>query len=81
MDTEEHKISNTWTIWFHKIDDKRYLKKTYWYEMSYNGNEELLPQKTENITFAKWFNPDELDTVFENTFASLMHVFYKGIEK
>lgn len=29
MDTEEHKISNTWTIWFHKIDDKRWTIDSY----------------------------------------------------
>ena len=29
MYNEEHKISNNWTIWFHKIDDKRWTLDSY----------------------------------------------------
>ncbi len=56
------------------IDDKRVLKKTFWYKMEYQGNEELKPQTEEEITFAKWFNKSELKTITENTYPSIIDI-------
>jgi len=55
-------------------DDKHYLKKSHWYNMYYEGKEELVPQEEEGITFAKWFYQDEIKTVLENTYPSVIDV-------
>ena len=39
---------------------KRILKQTFWYEMFYNLNEELVPQTEEDIEKALWIKPDAL---------------------
>ena len=65
-------LSSTYHTYF--IDDKRVLKKTFWYKMEYKGNEQLKPQLEEDITFAKWFNKSELRTITENTYPSIIDI-------
>lgn len=50
------------------------LKHTYWYNMIYNGEEELVPQTQEDIIEARWFNKSELSNVLSHTWASLMPI-------
>jgi len=47
------------------------LKHTYWYNMDYNGKEELIPQTQEEIIDARWFIKSDLGTVLNNIWASL----------
>ena len=47
------------------------FKKTFWFEMSYNGAENGVPQKEEGISEVRWFKPSELDEVLKNTYANL----------
>ena len=54
------------------------LKKTYWYRMKSSGKESLIPQTKEEITEAKWMNPDDLNIVKENTFLSIIDVLKAG---
>ena len=65
-------LSSTYHTYF--IDDKRVLKKIFWYKMEYKGNEKLKPQIEEGITFAKWFNKSELRTITENTYPSIIDI-------
>ena len=61
---------------FHKFKSKgkECLKKTYWYIMDYEGDEELVPQLEEDITDAKWMGEEKFNKVFNNTFPSITDV-------
>ena len=52
-------------------DNEKILKRTIWYEMILKGNEEPVPQTSEDITEVKWFEYDNLAEVMKNTYASL----------
>lgn len=47
------------------------LKKTFWYEMSYRGNETTIPQIEEGITKVQWVDRNNLDAVLESTYSNL----------
>ncbi|WP_320110704.1 NUDIX domain-containing protein [Draconibacterium orientale] len=47
------------------------FKETFWFEMEYDGLETPVPQQEEGITEVRWFHPDELDEVLENTYENL----------
>jgi len=59
------------TYW---MKGKFVLKRTYWYEMSYSGLEELVPQTEEDIQEAKWLSQDNLEEFRSNTYASILEV-------
>ncbi len=50
------------------------FKETFWYEMEYSGEEEGFPQAEEGITKVRWFIPDELHEVLENTYGNLKQI-------
>ncbi len=50
------------------------LKKTYWYALDYDGDEELTPQLEEGITKVKWVKRRKLDKIRKNTYASILEV-------
>ena len=52
-------------------DDKKVLKKTHWFEMSYNGDEPLKPQTEEGITEVRWLNESDMKMVLDNTYNSI----------
>lgn len=51
-----------------------YLKKNHWYNMFYDGNEELVPETKEGVEFAKWFEKDDIEAVKENTHPSIIDI-------
>ena len=51
-----------------------YLKKTYWYEMYYEGTEPGVPDSRENITEIKWLAPSELKIITQNTYRSIIDI-------
>ncbi len=53
---------------------KMVLKKTHWYYLSYDGNDELSGQLDEGITEAKWMNLQEMLSIRGNTFGSINEV-------
>jgi ADP-ribose pyrophosphatase YjhB (NUDIX family) len=61
---------------FHKFKSKKRecLKKTYWFIMDYDGDEELIPQLEEDITKAKWMGEEKFNKVKSNTFTSISDV-------
>jgi ADP-ribose pyrophosphatase YjhB (NUDIX family) len=80
--TEECGISKPFIIkqmpsTFHtyETDGKQYLKRTYWFEMIYKGNEELVPKKEEGITEARWINRYEVDKILKKTYSSLIDIW------
>jgi len=64
--------SVTWHIYEHPRKPGNWiLKQTHWFNMTYSGDKELVPQINEDILEAKWFAKSELKLVVENTWASL----------
>ena len=61
----------------YKVLDKDILKKTYWYQMIYNGNQNPTPQIEEEITEVKWIKDDQMFEITDNTFPSIIDVFKK----
>ena len=63
--------------------NKSTLKKTYWYGLSYSGDEELIPQEEEGISKVKWFKNSKLDKVRSNTYESILEVMdmYFGLSE
>lgn len=57
------------------------LKKTYWFEMTYKGNGQAIPQTSEDIEEVKWFKAEELFIPFQNTFPLVKDIFvYLGLK-
>jgi 8-oxo-dGTP pyrophosphatase MutT (NUDIX family) len=55
--------------------DGRALKKTYWFDMEFTGNETPIPQEEEDIEEVRWFKPKELEIPFSNTFDLVKDLF------
>lgn len=56
---------------FHTKPNNFVLKKTFWFEMAYEGNEIPTPQVSENIVEARWMTQTELSDFFSNTYQNL----------
>lgn len=54
--------------------NKDILKKTYWFEMNFTGNETPVPQREEDISIAKWFKKEEFGKITQNTYLSILDV-------
>jgi len=50
------------------------LKESFWYRMTAENGQELIPQTEEDITEIEWVTPDELDSRLANTFPSIIDV-------
>lgn len=48
------------------------LKETKWFLMEYSGTDLPVPEVEEDIEEVAWFNMDELDTIYQNTYTSLI---------
>jgi len=55
----------------YKLDDIVVLKHTHWYLMDYSLEEKPRPQLMEQITEVRWFNENELDIIYKNTYLSI----------
>ncbi len=56
-------------------NNKRILKKTFWFKMKYAGNEVLVPQTEEDITDVEWCNALKLEKSKKETYQSLKAFF------
>lgn len=75
-----HKINEVLPPTFHIYlapgkKDTWIFKKTYWFEMSYDGELTGTPQTEEDILEVKWVALNDLDEVLENTYANLKPIF------
>lgn len=55
------------------------LKSTWWFDMSYAGNDTPVPQEEEDITRVEWIGPESLPGCLETTYPSIREVFEKSI--
>ena len=68
----ENKLCDTYhTYW---ENDRRVLKKTYWFTMKTNYEGRLIPQLEEDITDVKWLKQGDLNVVSENTYRAINDV-------
>jgi 8-oxo-dGTP pyrophosphatase MutT (NUDIX family) len=66
------KLPDTYHIY--RYNDQLVLKRTYWFNMTYDGSEELVPQQEEAIEKAVWVDVNHLEEQLSNTYASLEQV-------
>lgn len=59
----------------YKLGRTEILKKTWWYNMVYKGQAQLIPQTEEEITDIMWINPANVESILNNTYASIRQVF------
>lgn len=66
------KICNTLHIY--PMNSKLILKYTAWYLMQGSSNEQLSPQKEENIEHVMWVKPSEIPALLTNSFETIGEV-------
>jgi 8-oxo-dGTP pyrophosphatase MutT (NUDIX family) len=71
----EYGICKTYHTYIYK--GEVVLKKTYWFKMRYKGNAKLVPQLEEGITDVRWFKDEQVPTIINNTFPSIIDVLEK----
>ncbi|MCW3784960.1 NUDIX domain-containing protein [Marinilabiliaceae bacterium AAT] len=65
------------TYW---LKSKLILKKTFWYEMSFEGDMLPKPQLEEDIQVAEWRSTEKLDSIYQNTYPSILEVLNEVIQ-
>jgi hypothetical protein len=72
----EPSITNFNCITYHTYlyKGKPTIKKTYWYNLNYNGKEKLIPQLEEGITEVKWVSKKEINQIIMNSYPSIKDV-------
>jgi 8-oxo-dGTP pyrophosphatase MutT (NUDIX family) len=71
----ELEIENPLLSTYHAYQmDHLILKRTSWYEMTYTGHKDPVPQKEEDITEIKWVEREELVKYTGNTYGAVMDV-------
>ena len=69
----EKQLFSTYHVY--KYKKKIALKQTYWFYMTTDYAEQLIPQVEENIEEVKWFTSDEIKkTVFANSYFTIIDV-------
>ena len=70
-------IQGEHTLTYHMYHNKgeRVLKRTYWYSMLYQGEQDLKPQVEEAIEQVEWIKKDNLKLKIDETYASLKPLF------
>lgn len=58
----------------YKLDGKRILKKTHWYEMSFIDDTHITPQTLEDITVVKWLNKKDIPWMMRDSYASIVEL-------
>jgi 8-oxo-dGTP pyrophosphatase MutT (NUDIX family) len=65
-------VCKSYHTYFYK--EKHILKRTYWYKMNTNFNQNLVPQTEEDITKVEWQNFSKNDIETLNTYESIKDV-------
>jgi 8-oxo-dGTP pyrophosphatase MutT (NUDIX family) len=67
------KITDTYHTYL--LNGQPVLKKTTWYEMTYDGDEHAaIPQQEEEITEVLWLIPEDVTMILGNTYLSIIDV-------
>jgi len=73
VDKVEKQVLSSFHIY--KMNDRFYLKKTFWYPMKYFGNVTLVPQREEDIEKAVWVKKSELKDYLDYMFLGIKELF------
>ena len=68
----DEKLCKTYHVY--EMNGKTMLKKTTWYRMRADEQPNLIPQKEEGITEARWLSPGDFDLVKQNTYPMIRDV-------
>ncbi|WP_372645742.1 NUDIX hydrolase [Ancylomarina sp.] len=71
LQLDEELESTYHTYW---MNNSWMLKRSYWFKMSYSGNEKLVPQTEEDIEKACWIPSNQIEEFRANTYASILAV-------
>ena len=69
VDAVGKQLSSSFHIY--KMNDRFYLKKTFWYPMKYSGNQKLVPQQEEDISEVIWINKSDLNKYTNKMFSGI----------
>ncbi len=69
-------IEETLRATFHayRLNGELIIKKTFWFNLKYSGNETPVPQTEEDITEVFWIDRSELSGILSNTYSSIIDV-------
>jgi len=59
----------------YQLFGQKILKHTYWYAMTDESEESLIPQQEEDISRAEWVEKERLPEYLEGTYPSIVEVF------
>jgi 8-oxo-dGTP pyrophosphatase MutT (NUDIX family) len=59
----------------YKLNGKAILKRTFWFKMHTNYNQELVPQDKEGITRVEWVNKEDIPNKLNNTYGNIKELF------
>ena len=62
------------TFHTYKMDGKRVIKKTHWFEMTFADDSQILPQAIEDITVVKWLNQKDIPWAMRDSYASVIEL-------
>ena len=62
------------TFHMYVINNEWVVKKTHWFEMLTNSNQNLIPQTEEDITRVEWKSGTEIQNVLKNTYNSIFEL-------
>lgn len=65
------RLPDTFHMYYHK---QHILKITHWFEMEYNGQQQLIPQTEEGITQVKWMAKKDLKIPTQNTYSNIFEL-------
>ena len=68
-----NKICDTYHTY--KMNGKKVLKKTYWFNFNIDGIPDLSPQTIENIEEATWLTKNDFKNKLENSYPSIRQVY------
>jgi 8-oxo-dGTP pyrophosphatase MutT (NUDIX family) len=58
----------------YRLDGKRVIKKTHWFEMSYSDDTHITPQTLEDITVVKWLSKKDIPWMMRDSYASIVEL-------
>ncbi len=58
----------------YSFDNENILKRTSWFEMSYAGTDDPIPEMEEDITEVRWVNREDLRSVAKNTYMGVIDI-------
>jgi 8-oxo-dGTP pyrophosphatase MutT (NUDIX family) len=74
------KLKKFLLVTYHTYDEsgKHFLKESHWFRMTAGGDQQLIPQKSEQITKLQWTAEKEIMPLAKNTYPSILDIIKAG---